>query len=111
MGFLIKFLGRVILNAAALYAADELLAGFTRTGGWEILLIGALILALLNTFLKPILRFITFPFRWITLGLFNIVIAMVILWLFDSWAVQFSIDGIVTLFLATLIVMFANSFI
>ncbi|KKU05124.1 MAG: hypothetical protein UX07_C0021G0002 [Parcubacteria group bacterium GW2011_GWA2_45_30] len=111
MGFLLKFIGRVILNAAALYAADELLTGFTRNGGWEILLAGAVILALLNTFLKPILRLITFPLRWITLGLFNIVIAMVILWIFDFLAVQFTVDGITTLFLAALIVMLANSFL
>ncbi|MBI2121613.1 MAG: phage holin family protein [Candidatus Sungbacteria bacterium] len=111
MGFILKLAARVLINSAALYIADELLAGFTRTSGWYALLMGAVILALLNTFFKPVLRFLTFPLRWITLGLFNIVIAMIILWTFDFISVQFTINGLTTLFLAALIIMIANSFL
>lgn len=111
MGFIIKLIARVLLNAVALYIADELLPGFTSIDGWKVLLSGAVILALLNTFLKPILRFLTAPLRWITLGLFNIVIAMAILWTFDFLAVQFTIEGVTTLFITALIIMIANSFL
>jgi len=62
----------------------------------------AIVLALLNTFIKPIIAFFTFPFILLTLGLFvmviNIIIVMITDWLIDGleidnfgWALIFSI--------------------
>ncbi|MCK9393355.1 MAG: phage holin family protein [Candidatus Paceibacterota bacterium] len=48
-----------------------------------ILLVGA-ILGLLLFFVKPILSFITFPLRVITLNIFSLVIVGLLVWLLDA---------------------------
>ncbi len=110
MGFLLKFLGRIILNGAALWLARKYFPGFMMAAGEEALVAGALVLALLNTFVRPILRLVTLPLRWITLGLFNIVINIAILALADYLLPQLTIQGFPTLFWTSLIVALANAF-
>ena len=110
MHFIIRFLGRAILSGAALWIAQKYFPGFMLAGGNEALATGALVLALLNTFVRPILRLITTPLRWITLGLFNIVINIAILLLADYVLPQLAIQGFTTLFWTSLIVAIANAF-
>ncbi len=48
---------------------------------WESAFIVAVVLALLNLFLKPILKIIAIPLNALTLGLFTFVINMIILYI------------------------------
>ena len=108
MGFLAKFIVRILLNGAALYIAKTYFSGFVLTGGTETLIIGAIVLALLNTFLRPILKFISTPLIWLSFGLFNLVIYIIILWLADALLLSLSISDLMTLFWVSLIVALAN---
>lgn len=56
-------------------------------------LIVAVVLALLNTFLKPILIFLTIPVTLITLGLFLLVINAVIILIGDKLIDGFAVSG------------------
>lgn len=78
---------RLLINAAALWAASKLVSGIELQGTfWEILLV-ALVFGVINTFLKPILKLLSFPVMIITLGLFALVInaglLMLTAWLTD----------------------------
>jgi putative membrane protein len=55
--------------------------GITFVGEWWKFLLVALAFSLLNTYLRPILRIVTFPISMMTLGIFLIVInaAMILL--------------------------------
>lgn len=54
----------------------------------------AVVLSLLNTFVKPILKLITLPITFMTLGIFNLIINAFILYLSTSiLAPDFAIDG------------------
>ena len=103
-----KLIFRAILSALALYVAQKYLAGFELAGGWQTLIIGAVVLALLHTFVRPIARFVFKPLIWITLGLFNIVINMGILWLADTLLIQLNIADKKTLFIASFLTALAN---
>ena len=105
-----KFIGRAILNGAALWFAQKYIPGFIVSGGNEALAAAALILTILNMFVRPILRLVTLPLRWLTLGLFNIVITMAILWLADYLLPQLAINGLAALFWASLAMGLANAF-
>lgn len=111
MGFFAKFAARIILNGIALYLAESYFPGFILAEGLEGLIAGALVLALLNTFLRPILRLASLPLRWLTFGLFNIVIYGIILWIADSFLTQITIADFSTLFWVTIIVAIANAFL
>jgi putative membrane protein len=65
----------------ALYFIPQIVPGFTISGGFVTLLIGAVVLALMFMILKPILNIISFPVNMLTLGLFSIITNAFILYL------------------------------
>jgi putative membrane protein len=72
---------QILINAGALYVAVYLLDGITFVGEWWKLLLVALAFSLLNTYLRPILRILTFPITVITMGIFLLVINAAMLFL------------------------------
>lgn len=69
-----RLLLKLLVNAAALWAAGNLVSGIDLDGSvWTILLV-ALVFGLVNTFIKPILKLLSFPVIILTLGLFALVI-------------------------------------
>jgi putative membrane protein len=72
------------------------------------LLGAALVFGILNTFLKPILKFATLPLAVITLRLIWFGVAMVMLLLTDAIIDGFDIDGFWALVWATVIVWVVN---
>lgn len=93
-----------------MYFAQKFFPGFILASGWDVLIIGALVLATLNIFVRPVLKIITTPLIWITLGLFNLVINMLILWMTDQILLQLTITDLKTLFLVSIITAIANIF-
>ncbi|GAG05982.1 unnamed protein product, partial [marine sediment metagenome] len=73
-------------------------------GNWETLLSVGLILGLINSFIRPILKFITLPLRMLTFGLFGLVINMGMIWLVDILFTKLIITGLIPLFWTTLII-------
>jgi putative membrane protein len=56
-------------------------------------LLVAALLALLDSFVKPVLIFLTIPITVITLGLFLLVINVIIIWIADYLVAEFWVDG------------------
>src|SRR5699024_1630875 len=86
-----RFLGHIIVTGLALWVTALLLPGMhlgenSASTLTQVLTIGAiaLILALINTIVKPILEFLAFPLTCVTLGLFQLVINTLML-LLASW--------------------------
>jgi putative membrane protein len=99
MGFIIK----VLITAVAVYLAAYLLPGVNITDVKNTIIV-ALVLALLNTFIKPILVILTIPITLITLGLFLLVInALMVKWA-ASLVSGFTVDGWFSALLVSLIV-------
>jgi len=99
MGFIIK----VLVTAVAVYLAAYLLPGVTITDVKTTIIV-ALVLALLNTFIKPILVILTIPITLMTLGLFLLVInALMVKWA-ASLVNGFQVDGWWSALLVSLIV-------
>lgn len=65
---------RLGINAAALYAATRFVDGISYTGPAVGLLGVALVFAVVNTFIKPVVTFFSFPVIFLTLGLFTLVV-------------------------------------
>ena len=98
---------QLLINAAALYAAVFLIDGldfdFTPEGAWLKFLLVAFIFGLVNTFLKPILRILTLPITFMTLGLFLLVINALLLMLVGAISADLDLGLTVADFLATLL--------
>jgi putative membrane protein len=101
-------LWRLLINAAALWAATRIVDGISFTGDWRLLFGVALIFGLLNTVVRPLLRILTFPLLILTLGLFTFVLNAVMLWLTgrisDALDLGFHVAGFGAAFLGALVV-------
>ena len=95
------------INAAALWVADALFSG-VRIQGWWAYIIGAAVLGIANSVIKPILTVITLPLIILTLGLFLLVINITMLALAEWIAPNFSIDGFWTYVGTVVIVWLVN---
>ena len=75
-----EIVARTIGNAAGLWLATRLLSGLSVPEGvstaqmWLNLLVLGLVLALVNSLVKPVAKFLTFPLYIITFGLFALVV-------------------------------------
>jgi putative membrane protein len=76
-----KIIIGILINGLALFAICNLLDNIYYTGGWKFFLVGGLIIGILNTLVKPVIKTITLPLVILTAGLFLIVINTIILWL------------------------------
>ena len=87
-----NFLIRVLVIAAVSFGLAHLLGGVHVTDFWTALLF-AVVLALLNMFIKPLLILFTLPVTFITLGLFLFVINALVVLLASKFVDGFSIDN------------------
>jgi putative membrane protein len=81
-----RFLARLLINAAALFVATRLVPGITATSEPLTFLAVALVFGLLNALVRPVITMLTCPLMILTLGLFTFVINAVILWLTSAAA-------------------------
>jgi putative membrane protein len=105
-----RILIRWAIIAISLFVAAWLVPGIQVEGnGWIVFAVMAVILALVNAFVRPILKILTCPLIFLTLGLFTLVINGLTLWL-SSWIavnwldVGFHVDGFWAALLGGLIV-------
>jgi putative membrane protein len=75
------FLVRLLVNAAALWVATQVVPGVSFDGGPLPMLGVALVFGVLNASLRPLAKILTFPLIIVTLGIFALVINGLMLWL------------------------------
>ena len=107
MPLAIRLAVALAINAAALWVADALFSG-VRIHGWWAYIIGAAVLGIANTVIKPVLTLITLPLIILTLGFFLLVINIAMLALAEWIAPNFSIDGFWTYVGTVVIVWLVN---
>lgn len=112
---IIRSILKIAINAGAIYFASRVLDGVVITASdtvwWKYYGVLALIGAVIwvgNAIIKPVLKVLTFPLILVTLGLFNVVLNMLILWGADLILPQLEITGFLTLLWASLIISFIN---
>ncbi len=96
-----KIITSLIVNGLAVGLAAYLLPGVA-IETWQALLVATVVLGIFNSFVAPVLKFISFPITILTLGLFSIVINGLMVWFSSGivdgfivesfwWAILFSI--------------------
>ena len=84
---------RLLLNGLAVVLSAYILPGVEIAGGYGTALLVALILALVNVIVKPILVILTIPITILTLGLFLLVINAALILFVDNLVSGFTVDG------------------
>jgi putative membrane protein len=104
MPFAFRFVIGWAIDAAALAVAAWIFSGISVGGSAGTLILAALVYGLLATFVKPVLKLVTFPLALLTLGVAWFFVALFILWLTDAIVGGLHISGFWTLVGGTLVV-------
>ncbi|MEK9184364.1 MAG: phage holin family protein [Patescibacteria group bacterium] len=96
-----------IVSALAIGIAAYLIPGI------DVTLVGALVLAvvlgLINVFLKPLIGLITLPINIVTLGLFSLVVNALLIMLAGMVVPGFAVDGFWPAFFFSIVVSLINA--
>ena len=90
---MIRFIIQALVTMAGLWLSAQIVPGvdFTSTGS---LIAAAIILGLVNAFVRPILVVLTFPITVVTLGLFLLVVNAAMIGLTSVFLGGFVVDGL-----------------
>ena len=107
-----RFALRVLATALAVLLASGFISGLPGIPGISInseqpfvaALVFALILGILNAFLRPILLLLTLPLNLLTLGLFTLVVNAIVFWLASQIGGGVRVDNFPAAFLGALVV-------
>ena len=107
-------IGRVLINAIAIAVAAALIPGISYghtaygygdADKWISLGLTALVLGVVNAFVRPIISLIAMPITCVTLGLFQLVIAGLMLLLVSAIpALGFSVDNVLTAIIGAIVI-------
>lgn len=111
-----SILGSVLAGCSGLILAALFVPGFEVIGDFQesikILVLAGIVLGLINAFIKPLINLITLPLRWLSFGLFSLVINLGIVWIIDIvFSPELSITGLRALFLTAVLIWLANFFV
>lgn len=87
-----SFIISLLITAVAVLISAYIVPGVSVDSFGTSILV-ALVLAVLNAVIKPILLFLTLPINILTLGLFSLVISVLILLIAANLVTGFQIDG------------------
>ena len=98
----------IVINAISLYLVSNLMDSMY-IGSLKSLLILTIILGVLNSTIKPILKFLSFPITILTLGLFSLIINALVLKLSFMMVSNVALYGFFSAILASILLSIANS--
>jgi putative membrane protein len=105
-----KILINWIVSAMVIFALAYIIPGVHVTGFMAALAV-ALVLGILNAFLKPVLLILTLPINILTLGLFTFVLNALLIMLVSKIVPGFVIDGFLWAFVFGITLSISNLFL
>jgi putative membrane protein len=110
-----RFATRVLVNAVAIFIVANYISRGLSVDGVGAAIAAALILGLVNAFIRPILLLLTLPINLLSIGLFTLVINGMMLQLTDKIVKGISVSGFWSAIWASILIsiisMFINSLI
>lgn len=104
----LQILGNLVVNTLSVFAVSYILPGIV-VNDFLTALVVAIVLAVLNVTLKPLLIIITIPFTLITFGLFLLVVNVLVLYAAEALIDGFEIAGFWWAVLFSVLVSIVNS--
>ena len=98
-----RILGRLLITMVGIWLAATLVSGIT-VSGFGTVLLAALILGIINVFVRPVFVLLTLPLTVITLGLFLLVINAILLALVALLLPGMAVGGFWAALLGSLII-------
>ena len=104
-----KIFAGLITSILSLMVVSYLIPGFHFVD-FRALLVTAVVIGVVNTFIRPILQIIALPFTILTLGLFAFFINVALLWLIAGIVPGFEIESFFTAAIASVVMALIGAF-
>jgi putative membrane protein len=104
---MLLFLAHLLLTAALLLLVANLVSGVD-VSGWGPAFLGALVLGLVNAFVRPLMVLLTLPLTILTFGLFLLVVNALMLWLVAALVPGIRVQGFAPALLGSLLLTLLN---
>lgn len=99
-----------IISAMVIFSISYIVPG-VRVDTFTSALVVALVLGIINAFLKPVLLILTLPINVLSLGLFTLVLNALLILLVDRLVPGFEVGGFFQAFIFGIVLTLANTFI
>ena len=101
---------KLAINVFALYVVAHLVPGFVLTGLWPAI-VAAIVIGVVNTFIRPILQIIALPISIITFGISAFLLNVALLYLVSFIVPGFRIANFLTAIIASLVLSLVSWFL
>lgn len=99
----LQILTNLIIGGLAVLVSAYILPG-VKVDGFLTALVVSILLSIVNTFIKPLVFFLTLPINILTLGLFSLVINALMVKLVTIFVPGFQVDGLFWAFIFGLVI-------
>ena len=106
----LHLIGQLVVNVVALLVVEAVVPGFTLID-IKTAVITAIVLGVVNTFIRPVLQLIALPISLLTLGLTAFLINVALLLLVDKLIDGFEIDSFVIAAIASVVLSLVTAFL
>lgn len=105
-----KLLLRLAINVFALFVVAYLVPGFVLESLWAAV-VAAIIIGVVNTFIRPLVQLIALPLTLLTFGLAAFLVNVLMLWLAAYLVPGFAISSFMTAIIASLLLSVISWFL
>ncbi|MFZ5933075.1 MAG: phage holin family protein [Patescibacteria group bacterium] len=101
---------RLAINVFALFIVEYLVPGFILSDLWAAI-VAAVVIGVVNTFIRPILQLIALPISVLTFGIAAFLINVGLLWLTSKFVPGFEIVSFTTAIIASIVLSLVSWFL
>ena len=100
----------ILATALGLLVVDILVPG-VNIANFPAAIVAAIVIGLVNAFIRPVLQVLSLPLTFITLGLFSFILNGILLWLASIIVPGFTVSGLVAFIFAPIVLSFSSTFL
>lgn len=108
---MLRLIIHILSNAIGIWASARLVHGIHFQGNWKWLILAGAVMGFINFFVKPVVKVVSLPLIWLSLGLFTIVINVLMLDLVAHIVPALVLDTWTAAFWAVIIISIINFFV
>ena len=105
-----KLIVRLAINVLALLVVEYLVPGF-ELASYQAAIVAAVVIGVVNTFIRPILQLVALPISIVTLGISAFLINVMLLWLVAYFVPGFEITSFTTAIIASILLSLVSWFL
>ncbi len=105
-----KLVGKLIINILALLVVEYLIPGFSLVDT-RALIVAAIVIGVVNTFIRPVVQILVLPISIVTLGVFAFFVNVFLLWGISYVVPGFEIDSFMTATIASIVLALVTAFL